>query len=66
MNQTAKNAGLALMRQHALIAGEPIPANGSGIAVDDPATGEVIGLHGGAGQADRPEGAVRRDRLGQG
>ncbi|MEC8455347.1 MAG: aldehyde dehydrogenase family protein, partial [Pseudomonadota bacterium] len=43
MNQTAKNAGLALMRQHALIAGEPIPANGSGIAVDDPATGEVIG-----------------------
>jgi len=43
VNQTAKNAGLALMRQHALIAGEPIPANGSGIAVDDPATGEVIG-----------------------
>ncbi|MBA4808373.1 NAD-dependent succinate-semialdehyde dehydrogenase [Brevundimonas sp.] len=43
MNQTARNAGLALLRQHALIAGEPIPANGGGIAVDDPATGEIIG-----------------------
>ncbi|MBU2349233.1 MAG: aldehyde dehydrogenase family protein, partial [Alphaproteobacteria bacterium] len=43
MNQTARNAGLALLRQHALIAGEPVPANGGGIAVDDPATGEVIG-----------------------
>ena len=43
MNQTAHNAGLALLKQHALIAGEPILANGSGIAVDDPATGEIIG-----------------------
>ncbi len=33
----------SLLSQHALIAGEPIPANGGGIAVDDPATGEVIG-----------------------
>lgn len=38
-----RDAGLALLRQHALIAGEPIPANGGGIAVDDPATGQIIG-----------------------
>lgn len=43
MTQTAKDAGLSLLRQHALIAGEPIPANGAGVAVDDPATGEIIG-----------------------
>jgi succinate-semialdehyde dehydrogenase/glutarate-semialdehyde dehydrogenase len=43
VNQTARNAGLALLRQHALIAGEPVPANGGGIAVDNPATGEIIG-----------------------
>ncbi|MBU1326052.1 MAG: NAD-dependent succinate-semialdehyde dehydrogenase [Alphaproteobacteria bacterium] len=37
-----RNAGLKLLREHALIAGQPVtgPAR---IAVDDPATGEVIG-----------------------
>lgn len=39
----ARASGLALLRQHALIAGEPVPANGGGIPVDDPATGEIIG-----------------------
>ena len=39
----ARRAGLALMRQHALIAGKPVPAGANGIAVDDPATGEIIG-----------------------
>ncbi|RZJ91914.1 MAG: NAD-dependent succinate-semialdehyde dehydrogenase [Brevundimonas sp.] len=43
MNHTARDAGLKLLRQHALIAGKAIPANGGGIAVDDPATGDVIG-----------------------
>lgn len=43
MNTPNRDAGLALMRQHALIAGEPVAANGQGIAVDDPATGKVIG-----------------------
>jgi succinate-semialdehyde dehydrogenase/glutarate-semialdehyde dehydrogenase len=43
MNTAARDAGLKLLRQHALIAGEAIPANGQGIAVDDPATGEIIG-----------------------
>ncbi len=43
MNTAARDAGLKLLRQHALIAGEAIPANGQGIAVDDPATGETIG-----------------------
>ncbi len=38
-----RDAGLALLRQHALIAGEPVPAGGGGIAVDDPATSQVIG-----------------------
>lgn len=38
-----RDAGLNLVRQHALIAAEPVPANGGGIAVDDPATGAVIG-----------------------
>jgi succinate-semialdehyde dehydrogenase/glutarate-semialdehyde dehydrogenase len=43
MNTAARDAGLKLLRQHALIAGEAIPAGPSGIAVDDPATGEIIG-----------------------
>ena len=43
MNTTAKAAGLKLLRQHALIAGRPVPAGAEGIAVDDPATGEIIG-----------------------
>lgn len=43
MNTQARDAGLALLRQHALIAGEPVAANGKGIAVDDPATGDIIG-----------------------
>lgn len=43
MNTAARDAGLKLLRQHALIAGEAIPANGQGIPVDDPATGETIG-----------------------
>ena len=43
MNHTARDAGLKLLRQHALIAGKALPANGGGVAVDDPATGDVIG-----------------------
>lgn len=43
MTARARDAGLALLREHALIAGQPVLANGKGIAVDDPATGEVIG-----------------------
>ncbi|WP_296169243.1 NAD-dependent succinate-semialdehyde dehydrogenase [uncultured Brevundimonas sp.] len=43
MNTAARDAGLKLLRQHALIAGRAIAANGKGIAVDDPATGEIIG-----------------------
>ena len=43
MNIAARDAGLKLLRQHALIAGEAVLANGRGIAVDDPATGEIIG-----------------------
>ncbi len=42
-NSGARDAGLKLLRQHALIAGEAIPAGPNGIAVDDPATGEIIG-----------------------
>ena len=38
-----KAVGRALIREHALIAGEAIPVKGEGIAVDDPATGEIIG-----------------------
>jgi len=40
---TARDAGLKLLRQHAFIAGEAIPVGADGIAVDDPATGEIIG-----------------------
>jgi succinate-semialdehyde dehydrogenase/glutarate-semialdehyde dehydrogenase len=43
MNTAARDAGLKLLRQHALIAGEAIPAGSNGIPVDDPATGEIIG-----------------------
>jgi succinate-semialdehyde dehydrogenase/glutarate-semialdehyde dehydrogenase len=43
MNTAARTAGLKLLREHAFIAGEAIPAGASGIAVDDPATGEIIG-----------------------
>ncbi len=42
MSDTARAAGLALLRSHVLIAGEAVQGD-SRIAVDDPATGEVIG-----------------------
>ena len=42
MNAKARDAGLSLLREHALIAGEPVTAEAR-IAVDDPATGEIIG-----------------------
>ncbi len=42
MNTTARDAGLKLLREHALIAGEPVTASAR-IAVDDPATGEILG-----------------------
>ena len=40
--KTGREAGLALLREHALIAGEPA-ASAKRIAVDDPATDEIIG-----------------------
>eukprot|EP01036_Dinobryon_divergens_P017166 gene17166-biopygen15151 len=43
MNTAARTAGLKLLREQAFIAGEAIPAGSDGIAVDDPATGEIIG-----------------------
>ncbi len=43
MNTAARDAGLKLLREHAFIAGEAVPAGADGIAVDDPAPGEIIG-----------------------
>lgn len=43
MNTAARSAGLKLLRQHALIAGRIVEAGPGAIAVDDPATGEIIG-----------------------
>jgi succinate-semialdehyde dehydrogenase/glutarate-semialdehyde dehydrogenase len=43
MNTQARDAGLSLLREHALIAGDALQVTGRGIAVDDPATGEIIG-----------------------
>jgi len=43
MNTTARDAGLKLLREHAFIAGDAVPVGANGIAVDDPATGEIIG-----------------------
>ncbi|MBX9708510.1 MAG: NAD-dependent succinate-semialdehyde dehydrogenase [Caulobacteraceae bacterium] len=42
MNTAARDAGLKLLREHALIAGEAV-TGAKRIAVDDPATGEIIG-----------------------
>lgn len=42
MNTAARDAGLKLLREHALIAGEAV-MGAKRIAVDDPATGEIIG-----------------------
>ncbi len=42
MTLSARDAGLKLLREHALIAGRPV-TSGRRIAVDDPATGEIIG-----------------------
>ncbi|HZV84389.1 MAG TPA: NAD-dependent succinate-semialdehyde dehydrogenase [Brevundimonas sp.] len=42
MTTDARQAGLKLLREHALIGGEAVTST-DGIAVDDPATGEVIG-----------------------
>jgi len=51
-----RDAGLKLLRQHALIAGEAVAAKGASdhgaIAVDDPATGEVLGHVPDLGAAD--------------
>ncbi|MBX9616969.1 MAG: NAD-dependent succinate-semialdehyde dehydrogenase [Caulobacteraceae bacterium] len=52
MNTAARDAGLKLLRQHAFIAGEAIPAGADGIAVDDPATGEILGHVPDLGAAD--------------
>jgi succinate-semialdehyde dehydrogenase/glutarate-semialdehyde dehydrogenase len=38
-----RDLGLKLMREHALIGGELVGVTGQGIAVDDPATGEIVG-----------------------
>ncbi|HST92433.1 MAG TPA: NAD-dependent succinate-semialdehyde dehydrogenase [Brevundimonas sp.] len=38
----ARDAGLKLLREHALIGGEPV-TSADRIAVDDPATGEIVG-----------------------
>ena len=43
MNTQARDAGLKLLREHAFIAGKAVGVTGPGIAVDDPATGEIIG-----------------------
>ncbi len=42
MNTQARDSGLKLMREHALIGGQAVSAPAR-IAVDDPATGEIIG-----------------------
>lgn len=42
MNTSARDAGLKLLREHALIAGQAV-TGAARIAVDDPATGEIIG-----------------------
>ncbi|QYF86640.1 NAD-dependent succinate-semialdehyde dehydrogenase [Brevundimonas sp. PAMC22021] len=43
MTQDPRQAGLALLREHALIGKTPSRGSGESIAVDDPATGEIIG-----------------------
>ena len=43
MTLDPRQAGLALLREHALIGGEPSRGSSEVIAVDDPATGEIIG-----------------------
>lgn len=42
MTQTPRDAGLKILREHAFIAGEAVTGSAR-IAVDDPATGDVIG-----------------------
>lgn len=42
MTISPRDAGLKLLREHALIAGEVV-TGAARIAVDDPATGEIIG-----------------------
>ncbi|PZO03788.1 MAG: succinate-semialdehyde dehydrogenase (NADP(+)) [Alphaproteobacteria bacterium] len=55
MNTNAKAAGLKLLRQHALIAGRRVEAGADGIAVDDPATGEILGQVPNLGAAETGE-----------
>lgn len=43
MNTAARDAGLKLLGEYALIGRQPVPISGASIAVDDPATGDVIG-----------------------
>lgn len=43
MSEDSRVAGQALIREHAIIAGKPVTSGSDTIAVDDPATGEIIG-----------------------
>lgn len=43
MTLDPRETGLALLREHALLGAEPTRGSGEVIAVDDPATGEIIG-----------------------
>ncbi len=56
-DKTGREAGLALLREHALIGGEPVTST-KRVAVDDPATGEILGHVPDLG-ADETERAVQ-------
>lgn len=43
MNTAARDAGLELLCEYALLGGQMVPVTGAGIPVDDPATGKIIG-----------------------
>ncbi len=43
MNSAARDAGLKLLGEYALVGSQAVPVSGPGICVDDPATGQIIG-----------------------
>ena len=65
MSHSARDAGLKLLREHALIDGKAV-TGGKTIAVDDPATGEVLGSVPDLGEAETQQAIDAADRAFEG
>ena len=66
MSHSARDAGLKLLREHALIDGKAVKGTGKTIDVDDPATGETLGTVPDLGEAETQQAIDAADRAFEG